>query len=392
MFVHLALCIASFAVTGDLAINSDFPGGSGDAEKIDQTERSIVIKPTPHKDAGWECWWSFELSGVVPDEELSLTVKGMAFALANQASFSLDGGKTWQHTPRGKLDKGSVTYQLKFPQEKVRIAWGPPYQLADAQALVKRTVEKGVGAKAFELTQSKGSHSVPALRWDPPAKEGKKRSGVWIQARQHAWESGGSWVGEGFVNWLSSDDAAAKSLRENARIVYVPIMDVDNVELGAGGKNQVPHDHNRDWSEEPVFAAVRAAQRGITEMDEAGELNLFIDLHNPAPNDGKPFFFVSPADQMPPDKVENQKRWLATAKEFLGKEQLGLDDKTRESGPSYHPLWREISKNWVTFHCKQPVVAVTLETAWNTSNSTQTGYHDYGRALGRAVNAFLDSK
>lgn len=385
----LTLCLASLATSGELAIKTDFPGGSAEVEKLDQAARSIVIKPTPHKDAGWECWWNFELSGIVPDEELTLTVKGMSFALASRASYSLDGGQTWQHSRPGKLEKGQVTYQLKFPQEKVLIAWGPPYQLDDAKSLVKQIVEKNVGAKAFELARSKGGHPVPALRWDPPGKDGNKRPGVWIQARQHAWESGSSWVGHGFVNWLASDEEAARSLRENARIVYVPIMDVDNVELGAGGKNQVPHDHNRDWSEEPVFSAVRAAQRGVLEMDEAGEMNLFIDLHNPAPNDSKPFFFVSPAAEIPAAKAEKQKRWVATAKEFLSQEKLGLDDKLRESGASYHPLWRQISKNWVMFNCEQPVVAVTLETSWNTPHSTQTGYQEYGRALGRAVHAFL---
>jgi hypothetical protein len=387
MFIQFALCLV--AVGGDLAINTDFPGGSAEVEKLDQATRTIVIRPTPHKDAGWECWWNFELSGIVPDEELTLTVKGMSFALASRASYSLDGGKTWQHSPRGTAEKGQITYQLKFPQEKVRIAWGPPYQLADARALVQRTVAKNVGAKAFELARSKGGHSVPALRWDPPAKEGKKRPGIWIQARQHAWESGASWVGHGFVEWLSSDDPAAKSLRETARIVYVPIMDVDNVELGAGGKNQKPHDHNRDWSEEPVFSAVRAAQRGILEMDDAGEMNLFIDLHNPAPNDPKPFFFVSPASELPADKAAKQELWLKTAQEFLAQEKLGLAEKTRESGATYDRLWRQISKNWVMFSCEQPVVAVTLETSWNTPYSTQTGYQEYGRALGRAVHAFV---
>jgi hypothetical protein len=389
MFSTFALFAVSLTFAADLAINTDFPGGSAQVESLDQTARSIVIRPTPHKDAGWECWWNFQLSGILPDEELTLTVRGMGFALASRASFSLDEGRTWQHTSPGKVEKDRVTYRLKFPREKVRLAWGPPFQLAEAEALIKQTVEKNIGAKAFELARSKGDHPVPALRWDPPAKAGKKRPGIWIQARQHAWESGASWVGAGFVDWLRSDDAAAKSLRENARIVYVPIMDVDNVELGAGGKNQKPHDHNRDWSDEPVFNAVRAAQRGITEMDEAGEMNLFIDLHNPGPGDLKPFFFVSPADLLSPEKTEKQKQWLAAAKEFLGPEKLGLADKTKESGASYHPLWRQISKNWVTHNTQQPVVAVTLETAWNTPNSTQTGYQSYGRALGRAVHAFL---
>jgi hypothetical protein len=385
-----AICLwAATSIGADLAINTNFPGGSGVVETLDQESRSLTIRPTPHKDAGWECWWNFELSGVTPGEELTLTVQSMAFGLAERASYSYDG-KTWQQTPRGTLEKGRITYKLKFDREKVWLAWGPPFQLSDANGLIQRTIERRVGATKFELTRTQGDRPVPALRWDPTAKEGMKRRGIWVQARQHAWESGSSWVGAGLVDWLGSDDPAAKALRETTRIVYVPIMDIDNVERGAGGKDQKPHDHNRDWSDEPVFNAVRAAQKGIHELDEAGEFNLFIDLHNPALNDLKPFFFVVPANLLSPERAANQTQWLKSAEEFLGIEKLGLAKNTKESGPGYHPLWRQISKTWVVHNTRDSVVAVTLETSWNTPHSTQEGYQAYGRALGKAIHAYLE--
>lgn len=385
-----AICLwAATAVGADLELNTKFPGGSGVIEKLDQVNRSLTIRPSPHQDAGWECWWNFELSGIMPGEELTVTVQSMAFGLARCASYSYDG-KTWQQTPAGVLAKGQITYKLKFEREKVWLAWGPPFQLSDANALIARTIERNVGATKFELARTKGDRPVSAVRWDPPAKDGIKRRGLWLQARQHAWESGSSWVGAGLVDWLASDEAAAKSLRATTRIVYVPIMDVDNVERGAGGKDQKPHDHNRDWSAEPVFAAVRAAQKGIQDMDEAGEFNLFIDLHNPAPNDLKPFFYAVPANLLSPARAEKQTQWLKAAEEFLGAEKLGLAKNIKESGPGYHPLWRQISKTWVVDNTRDSVVAVTLETSWNTPHSTQEGYQAYGRALGRAIQAYLE--
>jgi hypothetical protein len=189
------------------------------------------------------------------------------------------------------------------------------------------------------------------------------------------------------VNWLCSDEG--KALRDTTRIVIVPIMDVDNVEIGAGGKDQVPHDHNRDWMDVPLYAAVKAAQTSIAAMDAAGEFDLFVDLHNPAPGDRKPFFFVSPALLLNPARAEHLQSWVDTSLSFLGKHSLGLEAKTRESGPSYHPLWKQISKNWVVEHTREHVVAVTLETAWNTPNSTQSGYQSYGTELGKAISAYL---
>ncbi|WP_254509048.1 M14-type cytosolic carboxypeptidase [Anatilimnocola floriformis] len=388
MSTYAALCICLSLTSADLTVNTDFPGGSGTVVLLDQATRSLTIQPTPHKDTGWECWWYFQLSGVTPGEEITLTVKSMVFGLPRWAGVSYDN-KTWKQTPPGKADKGTVTYKLKFDQEKIWLAWGPPFQKSDAEELIERTVKKNVGATKFELARTKFDRPVPALRWDPPAKEGVKRRGIWLQSRQHAWESGSSWVGAGMVDWIASDDPEAKALRETTRIVYVPIMDIDNVEIGAGGKDQKPHDHNRDWSAEPVFTAVAAAQKGISEMNEAGEFNLFIDLHNPAPDDSKPFFYAVPANLLSPERAKKQGEWLAAAEKFLGAEKLSLAKDIKESGPGYHPLWRQISKTWVVHNTRDHVVACTLETSWNTPNSTQEGYQAYGRALGKAIHLYL---
>ena len=377
--------LCSGVVQAEWKVSTDFPGGSAKVEVMDAGKGRLEIRPAAHAGLGWECWWSFKLSGIKPGELVTLRVSGMDFALPERASFSYDGSH-WQQTQVGKVEKGHVTYELAFDRSEVWLAWGPPFQLSDAQALIQRTVARGVGASAFELTRSKGGLPVPAMKWTPVQKKGR---GLWLEARQHAWESGSSWVCAGLVDWLCSDDAAAKELRESSTIVVVPIMDVDNVEQGAGGKDQTPHDHNRDWSPTPVWNAVKEAQKQIKALDEEGELSLFLDLHNPAPRDLKPFFFVSPASLLSPARASRQQEWLAIAGEFLGAQPLGLSEKTRESGPGYHPLWKQISKNWVTENTRDGVVALTLETSWNTPHSTQAGYQDYGAALGRAVARYV---
>ena len=124
-------------------------------------------------------------------------------------------------------------------------------------------------------------------------------------------------------------------------------------------------------------------------MNEAGEFNLFIDLHNPAPDDSKPFFYAVPANLLSPERAKKQGEWLAAAEKFLGAEKLGLSKNIKESGPGYHPLWRQISKTWVVHNTREHVVAMTLETSWNTPSSNQEGYQAYGRALGKAIHFYL---
>jgi hypothetical protein len=380
--ILLASAIGSIALEAKVQVEADFPGGSVVVEELDEKAQLLRFHPMNHKGKGWACWWYFKVSGLTPGDVWKLSLNGSGFAAPARASVSSDN-KTWKHTPTGRRSGKRINYEVKIPAKTTWFAWGPPFTLADAQRLVGNTAKAKVGAKAFALCKSQDGHNVPALRWEP--KGNGKRPAIWVQARQHAWESGSSWVCQGLVEWLTSDQKDAKALRENARIHVVPIMDVDNVERGAGGKNQVPHDHNRDWSDQPRYPEVAAAQNGIRRLDKEGSFSLFLDLHNPGPGDRTPFFFGSPDSHLNPIRKANQKRFHALSMETLGKHPLGLSEKVRVTGPGYHPLWRRISKNWVAENTAHSSVNLTLEISWNSTHSTQNGYQTYGAILGQSI-------
>jgi hypothetical protein len=214
---------------------------------------------------------------------------------------------------------------------------------------------------------------------------------VWVQARQHAWESGSSWVARGLVEWLMAGEASAKWLRQNAEIVVIPIMDVDNVVSGHGGKEEEPRDHNRDWDDNPVFPEVAAAQRHLQQWATQGRLDFFIDLHNPAPNDPQPFFFCGPPDLLSDRGRDNRALFLDIAHQHI-REPLAVEPNPRITGPSYHPLWRKISGQWVTDHGNDFTVAACLETSWNTPHSTTQGYRAVGQQLGAAIAEYLQRR
>ena len=378
------------AAPPDLAVDTSFSGGSALVEKIDQSARFIKISPTVHQDRGWVCWWFFKLKGIKPGETITLEVGPAPWATPDRAAFSVDG-KTWKQTAPGKRDKKQITYRQTIDATECWFVWGPPFTPAEAQALVDESAQASPFAKAFVLCQSRGGRPVPALHIEEPQPKGNKagpRFGIWISARQHAWESGSSWVCRGLTEWLVSDDSRAVELRRKSRIDIVPIMDIDNVAIGAGGKEEKPQDHNRDWSEVPHWKAVAAAQATIRKQNEQGDFDLFLDLHNPDAGAKQPFFFVSPRDKMSEFQARNLDHFLAAVKLEMT-EPLPIAKDTRESGPSYDKGWREISKNWVTFNCRPHVVSATLETAWNTPASTTEGYRTVGRQLGLAIERYL---
>ena len=371
----------------ELSVAADFPGGSARVESIDQVSRTIRLVPAEHPGRGWACWWSLRVDGIRPGETIALDVGGGHFARPDRTTVSLDQ-QTWSHTAPGERRGDRIVYRQRVDAARAWFAWGTPFTLADAAALVERAARAGPHASAFELCRSREGHPVPALRIGRAEVPEAGRLAVWVQARQHAWESGSSWVARGLVEWLVSDDPRAARLREAATVVIVPIMDVDNVRRGAGGKDQPPHDHNRDWSDAPHWPEVRAAIEQLTALDAAGRLALFVDLHNPAPGDREPFFYVPPKELMTARGREAQRAFLeAAAAEIRGP--LRFRGETRASDAAYDPGWARISGNWVKAHLREPVVAVCLETPWNMPASTAENYLQVGRELGLAIERYL---
>jgi len=391
----------------ELKVSFDFENGSCALDGIDQATGTIRFRPGGDARRGWPCWWSFRVEGIEPGQVVTLLIApstqplphewgtgpdgkplSAAWSRPDRAAFSTDGGKTWRQTERGVDADGRRTWKQKIDGPSAWFAWGPVFSVGDAHRLVEQLDTEHESARAFELATSREGRAVKGLIVREGDLADDRRRGIWIQARQHAWESGGSWVGVGFIEWLLSDDPRAKSLRQTAVVHYVPVMDVDNVATGDGGKNTPPQDHNRDWSAKPSYPEVAAAQRIIAESDKAGTFDVFVDLHNPGASEPRPYFFTSPDELLSPTRRRYLESFVTAGRtEITGP--LKLEEKTKPSGASYSFKWREISKNWVTLNTREHVVAVTLETAWNTPHSTPDGYRTVGRQLGLAIERHL---
>ncbi len=399
-FILLSMfLIVSEASAEDLAVSSDFPGGSAEVIEIDQKQRTILVRPAGDSQFGWPCWWYFQVTGVMPGEELTVTVDASqlkqangqklsaSWALPERAAFSTDQ-RRWSQTSPGKKQGESCKWKVKPDAKVAWFAWGPPFVPTDAEQLVKRLSQKYANVTEFELCKTRAGRRVPALVVSPSGEKDESRMVVWVQARQHAWESGGSWVGRGFIEWAVSDHPQAVALRKQADIYFVPIMDIDNVATGNGGKNQVPHDHNRDWSEHPRWNAVQAAIKSLKQLDQQNRLVMFVDLHNPGANSKQPYFYIAPPELDTERRMALQDAFISVCREEM-REPLKLDRSTPSTGPKYDKRWKEISSNWVRSETREHVVGITLETCWNTPHSNPQGYMTVGRQLGRGIARYL---
>jgi hypothetical protein len=405
--MSLRILLLSFlwplALKAELSVHTDFPGGSAKVISIDQAKSVIRLMPGGDITRGWPCWWCVRLEGTLPGQELTLELlasdqlqkqpgSGQGKPLAASWSRPMrpavsTDGLVWRHGPEGAVAQEVMVYRVRAEGDRLWVAWGPLFTAETGAAQIDRLVKESPLASRFVLAKTREGREVPALRIG----SGEKKPVIWFQARQHAWESGGSWVAAGLMDWLVSKDPLAVQLRERNEVIVIPVMDVDHVATGDGGKDALPQDHNRDWKDQPHWPEIAAAKRLLQEIGDQKRLRVFCDLHNPAPGDKKSFFFVTSKDVMGDVAWGIQSRFIEFARqEFTGP--IPLEIAPRQTGPSYHPLWKQISSNWVHDYCGQEVIALTLETAWNTPVSTMEGYQKTGTSLGRAVSRFVGER
>ncbi|MFA5561764.1 MAG: M14 family zinc carboxypeptidase [Eubacteriales bacterium] len=92
-------------------------------------------------------------------------------------------------------------------------------------------------------------------------------------ARCHACESTASYVLEGIMEYVSDCAAACQAVSCH----FFPFMDIDGVEEGDQGKGRSPHDHNRDFTEQPLYRSVRALYAYSADKSYLAGF----DLHSP---------------------------------------------------------------------------------------------------------------
>jgi hypothetical protein len=402
----ILLGCSSIALGADmqLQVSSDFPGGSAKVLSIDPASNTVHITPAGDPKRGWPCWWYFRLDGVDTGKPLVLEVtanQGIVqtgdpgktrklpadYSLPEYAAFSTDG-TNWEHTARSERQGDRSIYRINASTSTLWLAWGPPFTLKDADQLIRKTCDLCPYAKSFVLAHTRGDRPVPGVRISQPGATDGPRFSVWIQARQHAWESGSSWVARGFAEWLVSNDPAAESLREKADIVIIPIMDVDSVETGQGGKEQLPHDQDEDWVGAPYFPEVAAGMKSLTALAKADRLDLFLDLHNPGYSARDMDFYLPAGPLLFPERVANDDNFLKIVQEQMTGA-IKFNGRIGPDGKTYDPAVDKSVDTWTAVQCQPHAISFTMEIPWNISASTQDGYLKVGGQLGRSIDLYL---
>ena len=272
------------------------------------------------------------------------------------------------HWTDSRESESSFTYSFGETEEKVYLAHDLVYSPSRLD-----TVLKELQLTAQTLCQSRRGRDVPFLR------VGQGSRNIVLTSRHHACESTGTYVLEGFVReYLASPI-------EDTCLLIVPMIDYDGVCDGDQGKNRAPHDHNRDYIEEPVHPETRAL------MELAGREGAYLafDFHAPWHINGR-------NDRVFIVRKDETKKPLFDLFGTLLQAQCGEGTMRYDMANDYPPntKWnRDDTPTFATFFRNIPgcCLSFTLETTYfGTAEDrvTEEKLLGTGRAFCRAVRLF----
>lgn len=213
---------------------------------------------------------------------------------AKQPVASGDGGATWRRITDTAVKDGFFEFRYTPTSSRDRIALTLPYPLSRWTTYRDSVATSAFVAALDTLGTSLDGNAVELMEVTDPSVSSQDKAQVWAVARLHPGEPEGSWMMEGFVDWVLSADAHAVNLRQRARVLVVPFMNPDGVLAGNQRVNLAGLDLNRQWADtrvdvHPTVDSTRA--RILRTAADGTGVRIILDFHGAPPTRSNFFFY-----------------------------------------------------------------------------------------------------
>jgi Zinc carboxypeptidase/Cytosolic carboxypeptidase N-terminal domain len=292
---------ASAASRSDVTFSTSFEGGSlGKVVKVTDTyTRCILLGEVDQLGRNRQIsWYYFRIDGASGSEltidftdligEYNFRPGAQAITADTPPVYSYDS-EHWTHVAKKNWTAvaSSMRLRIRPAQPRLWIAHVAPYttqHLARLLQSIKDTPE----LKYRVIGKSVQGRDIPLLTITDPGRGQEQKKVVWLMFRQHSWEAGSSWVGEGAIRFLLSSDPNAARIRKETIFKILPMQDPDGVFRGGVRFNAYGYDLNRNWdTNDPVkMPEITAARNAILNwVDQGKRIDFFLSLHNDETNE-----------------------------------------------------------------------------------------------------------
>ncbi len=374
----------SFDITSP-SVDANFPGGNILVQRVDGN--TFFLQPDMRDTQGWWFYWCFRVRAAA-GQQIVFAMDPKNIGVLGPA-ISLDKGVSWSWFGMDAVNEGRFSCNFPMDTEEVRFSFGMPYLQSNLDCFLLTHPELQVDT----LVCSPQGRKVPMIQI-------RSRSvaapyAVAITVRHHCCEMMASYVLEGMIEAIldQGEGELAGWLRENVDFLFIPFMDLDGVEAGDQGKNRIPHDHNRDYTDSPLYPEVAAFQKLLPQWS-GGRPLLAFDLHCPyiRGDVSELLHFLEP-------QRRDQAEWLAVFCDIMEQNQRG-SIRYRKSdnllyGQGYNVLPADQKKTtcsgWIR-SLPNNILATTMEIPYANAGGCEvnaTSARAVGRDLAVACSMFL---
>jgi hypothetical protein len=232
-------------------------------------------------------------------------------------------GRDWRPTPLAGLPENRVRLTLRMPGPRLYVARVEPYRLSDLEHLLA-SIGKDRRVQIDPIGRTVEGRELEILRLGHP----RARYRVFLRARAHPWEAGGSWVAQGLIRRLLRDDELSRKCLDRFCAYILPMANKDGVARGRTRFNLQGKDLNREWDKpaDPQFAPENyALEKWLEGMIKAGQApHLALELHN----DGNGQLHIS---RPPVPRLSEHLQRMAAFEQLLRRHTWFTEGSTRET-------------------------------------------------------------
>eukprot|EP00042_Codosiga_hollandica_P028956 m.155997 g.155997 ORF g.155997 m.155997 type:complete len:834 (+) comp52927_c2_seq3:1994-4495(+) len=315
-------------ITWSLKFDASFESGNlNRVDAVSPFEYDLYIRPDL-ANRSYHNWFFFSVSEVSAHQKVIFNLvnlsksrgmyrDGMSVVVRSSSrphwAWLPPANSFYYHLPNKKQYVLSFAFVFDKARDKYEFAQCFPYTFADLQRLtlrisgggsvLRRQIGRSVQQRPLELLTITSPGNLRTHPGRPPVRS------VFITARVHPGETPASFICEGIIDFLLSDCATARQLRDNLVFKIVPMLNPDGVYHGNYRTGLCGDDLNRCWQNphpvhHPTIAATKATLMRLVQ-DPQEQLEIYLDIHGhtAAPN----CFIYGNAYE---DPVRHSRQWI----------------------------------------------------------------------------------